>query len=115
MESAAASLDSTQLEVFAVNVPGTKSMIKVSESAESPVTQDVYSTSANNLVCACLNTSKCLMEPAVPAQSTPPTVKSPKNVSATVDTLKTLASAHQLAMPMKNGSMELVNVKKDTT
>ena len=113
MESAAASLDTTQLMESVVNAPGTKSMTKASESAESHATQSVSSTLANKLVYVCLNTTNLLTELVVPAQSTPTITISLSHVSAATDTSRTSASALQLAMPTRNGLMELVNVKLD--
>jgi hypothetical protein len=56
-ESAAASLDTTQLVEFVVNVLGMRFMIKDLESAESLVILDVFSISANKPVSAYLNIS----------------------------------------------------------
>jgi len=86
MESAAALLDTTQLTEFVVNVPGTKSMIKVSESAEYHATQDVFSILANKLVYVYLNISNLLMELVVLALSTQIITISLNHVFATTDT-----------------------------
>jgi len=86
MESAAALLDTTQLTEFVVNVPGTKYMIKVSESAEYHATQDVFSILANKLVYVYLNISNLLMELVVLALSTQIITISLNHAFATTDT-----------------------------
>ena len=96
-----------------VNATGTKFMIKVLESAEFLAILDVSSISANKLAYAYLNTTNLLTELVVPAQSTPTITISLSHVSAATDTSRTSASALQLAMPTRNGLMELVNVKLD--
>jgi hypothetical protein len=113
MESAAASMDTIQLMESVVNVHGTKSMIKVSVSAEFHVIQNAFSTLANKLVYVYLNTTNLLMELVELAQSTQITTISLNHVFATTVTSRTSASAHLLVMPTKNGLMELVNVKLD--
>lgn len=110
---AAVLLDTILLEVFVVNVLGMKSMTKVLEFAENLVIQDVFSISANKLVSACLNTTNYSMELVELAQSIQPTTKLLKLVFVIVDFFLTSAFAHLLAMPMKNGSMELANAKRD--
>lgn len=115
MVSAAVSLDTTLLEEFVVNAPGTKFMTKVSVSAEFPVTLSASMTLASKLVYAYLSITNCLMEPVVLAQFTRPSTQPPKNAFATTDTSKTSVSAPQPAMPTKNGSTESVNAKLDTT
>jgi hypothetical protein len=97
-----------------VNATGTKFMIKVLESAEFLAILDVSSISANKLAYAYLNTTNLLTEPVVLAQSTLTTTISLNHVFATTDTPRTLASAHLLAMPLKNGLMDCVYVKLDT-
>jgi len=115
MEFAAAFLVSTQLVESAVNAPGIKSTTKDSESAESLVILNAFSTSASKLASAYLNTSNYLMEPAESALSTLPTAQLLRPVSVTVDIFPTLASAPLLAMPLRNGRMEPANARLDTT
>ena len=113
MDNAAVLLDSTPSMVFADNANGMRSTIKDSESAESPVMPEESSISPANHAFAFLNTSILLMEHAESALFNQLTMLSPRNVSAMMASSKTSVFAPQLAILMKNSSMENASARMD--
>lgn len=113
MDNAAALLDSIPSMEFADNVNGMKFTIKDLVSAEFLVMLREFSISPVNPAFASLNTSSLLMEHAESALFNQLMTLAPRNVFAMMASLKTSASAHLLAILMKNSSTENVYARMD--
>ena len=102
MDNAAALLDTIQSMVFVDNAIGIKSMIRVLEFVEFHVMLRGFITLPVKAVYACPNTSKWLMELALPAHFILPIAQLPNLVFAILATFLTSVSVLPHAILMSN-------------